>query len=264
MRVHRYHSMGRAFLFVTLLSVYATTAAYGQASYAAQVRGVVKDQSGAMVPRATITITNDATGISTTAHSDDHGLYVLTGLRPAVYTIRAEGTGFRATEQKNVVLQVDQQQQWHRGVCIPVETYFHRKPALQGDLENALFLIRNEVLCPRTSQDAQEGHVCDFLGVPEEELRPLAKALGTTRALTAKERTAIAKEAAKAPLALLKDTDSFGVVAFDYNFYWPVKFQAVSNRDSITQSISTIIAGGETNIYPALREAFIQLAELKV
>src|SRR5438874_1618653 len=42
------------------------------------------------------------------------------------------------------VLQVDQQQQWHRGVCIPVETYFHRKPALQGDLENALFLIRNE------------------------------------------------------------------------------------------------------------------------
>src|SRR5437764_1300322 len=109
MRVHRYHSMGRAFLFVTLLSVYATTAAYGQASYAAQVRGVVKDQSGAMVPRATITITNDATGISTTAHSDDHGLYVLTGLRPAVYTIRAEGTGFRATEQKNVVLQVDQQ-----------------------------------------------------------------------------------------------------------------------------------------------------------
>lgn len=74
------------------------------------------------------------------------------------------------------------------------------------------------------------------------------------------QKIEMTKEAAKAPLALLKDTDSFGVVAFDYNFYWPVKFQAVSNRSAIEQSISTIIAGGETNIYPALREAYIQLA----
>jgi hypothetical protein len=80
-----------------------------QASYTAQVRGVVKDQSGAMVTNATITITNDATGISTTAHSDASGLYVLTGLRPAVYTIKADIPGFRAAEQRNVVLQVDQQ-----------------------------------------------------------------------------------------------------------------------------------------------------------
>lgn len=74
------------------------------------------------------------------------------------------------------------------------------------------------------------------------------------------QKIEMTKEAAKAPLALLKDTDSFGVVAFDYNFYWPVKFQNVANRAAIEQSISTIIAGGETNIYPALREAFIQLA----
>src|SRR6266571_1189147 len=85
------------------------TVAYGQASYTAQVRGVVKDQSGALVPQATITITNDATGIVVTAHSDEHGLYILTGLRPAVYTIKAQGGGFRAAEEKNVVLQVDQQ-----------------------------------------------------------------------------------------------------------------------------------------------------------
>jgi len=84
-------------------------AAFGQASYTAQVRGVVKDQSGAMITNATITITNDATGITTTAHSDANGLYILTGLRPAVYSIRADREGFRSAEQKNVVLQVDQQ-----------------------------------------------------------------------------------------------------------------------------------------------------------
>ncbi len=74
------------------------------------------------------------------------------------------------------------------------------------------------------------------------------------------QKIELAKEATKAPLELLKDEDNFGVVAFDYNFYWPVRFQSAANRSSITQSISTIIAGGETNIYPALREAYIQLA----
>ena len=82
---------------------------FGQASYTAQIRGVVTDQTGAVVPNATVTITNDATNISLTAHSNDHGMYVLTGLRPAVYTIRAEATRFRVVEKKNVVLQVDQQ-----------------------------------------------------------------------------------------------------------------------------------------------------------
>jgi Carboxypeptidase regulatory-like domain len=95
--------------FVLLLLSFSTTAAFGQASYAAQVRGVVKDQSGAMIPKATVTITNDATGISAMAHTDDHGLYILTGLRPAVYTIKVDSSGFRPAEEKNVVLQVDQQ-----------------------------------------------------------------------------------------------------------------------------------------------------------
>src|SRR5215470_9920571 len=62
-----------------------------------------------MIMDASVTITNDATGISTAAHSDANGLYILTGLRPAVYTIKAEKPGFRAAEQKKVVLQVDQQ-----------------------------------------------------------------------------------------------------------------------------------------------------------
>ncbi|MGH9493694.1 MAG: carboxypeptidase regulatory-like domain-containing protein [Candidatus Sulfotelmatobacter sp.] len=94
-------------LGLTLLSL--ATLSFGQASYTAQVRGVVRDQTGAMIPNANINITNDATGIVVTAKSDEHGLYILTGLRPAVYTIKAEGAGFRPAEQKNVVLQVDQQ-----------------------------------------------------------------------------------------------------------------------------------------------------------
>jgi hypothetical protein len=83
--------------------------AHGQGSYAAQIRGVVTDQSGAVVANATITITNDGTTIAQTAQSDEHGEYFLTGLRPSVYTIKAQVAGFRVSEKKNVVLQVDQQ-----------------------------------------------------------------------------------------------------------------------------------------------------------
>jgi len=97
----------RSFL-VLVFALASSSVLFSQASYTAQIRGVVKDQTGAVVPNAAITITNDATGISQSSRSDDHGLYILTGLRPAVYTIKAEATGFRASEQRNVVLQVAQ------------------------------------------------------------------------------------------------------------------------------------------------------------
>jgi len=83
--------------------------AYGQASYTAQVRGVVTDQSGALVQGAQLTITNDGTGIATTSKTDDRGLYTFTGLRPAVYTLKCEAKGFQSSERKEIVLQVSQQ-----------------------------------------------------------------------------------------------------------------------------------------------------------
>jgi hypothetical protein len=84
-------------------------AAQGQASYTAQVRGVVTDQTGAVVQNAQVTITNDGTGIATSTHTDDRGLYTFTGLRPAVYTMKCEAKGFQSAERKQLVLQVDQQ-----------------------------------------------------------------------------------------------------------------------------------------------------------
>ena len=83
--------------------------ALGQASYTAQLRGMVTDLSGAVMQNATVTITNDGTNVTTTAHTDERGLYLLTGLRPSTYTIKAEAAGFQGVENKNVVLAVDQQ-----------------------------------------------------------------------------------------------------------------------------------------------------------
>ena len=91
------------------ISFLLTSAALGQGAYEAQIRGTVTDQSGAAVANATVTITNDGTGVAQVVHSDDHGLYFIVGLRPSVYTIKAESKGFRISEKKNIVLQVDQQ-----------------------------------------------------------------------------------------------------------------------------------------------------------
>jgi hypothetical protein len=85
------------------------SAAFGQAAYTAQVRGIVADQTGAVVQNALVTITNDGTGISTTAKTDERGLYTVAGLRPAAYTVKCEAKGFQTAERKNLVLQVDQQ-----------------------------------------------------------------------------------------------------------------------------------------------------------
>jgi hypothetical protein len=94
---------------VIIILLLATTSAVGQGSYTAQIRGAVTDQSGAVVVNATVTITNDGTNIAQTAQTDEHGQYFLTGLRPSVYTIKAQTAGFRVSEKKDVVLQVDQQ-----------------------------------------------------------------------------------------------------------------------------------------------------------
>jgi Ca-activated chloride channel family protein len=71
---------------------------------------------------------------------------------------------------------------------------------------------------------------------------------------------AFTKEAAKAPLQLLADSDRFGLVAFDSEFFWAVPFQNAENRAQMAQSINTIVPGGETDIYPALEAAYTQLA----
>jgi hypothetical protein len=81
----------------------------GQASYQAQIRGVVSDASGAVIPNATVTITEVGTNISQTGKTGQSGDYILRALRPSTYLVRAEAPGFGVVEKKNVVLAVDQE-----------------------------------------------------------------------------------------------------------------------------------------------------------
>jgi hypothetical protein len=93
---------GLAFLFGW------TNRAAAQAAYTAQLSGVVTDSSGGVVPHAQVSLTDEATGIVENAQTDERGVYVFTGIRPATYTLRAEAKGFAAQERKDVVLAVSQ------------------------------------------------------------------------------------------------------------------------------------------------------------
>jgi hypothetical protein len=95
-------------LQLALLLGFVPALILGQASFEAQVRGVVHDSTGAVIAGAKITITDAATGVTNTATTDDHGAYTFNGLRPANYTLVAEKSGFRREETKDVVLSVSQ------------------------------------------------------------------------------------------------------------------------------------------------------------
>jgi Carboxypeptidase regulatory-like domain/TonB dependent receptor len=96
-------------IFVAYLCGGLATLAAAQGSYRAQLRGVVSDAAGAVMPNAIVTITETGTGISTHARTDDKGEYFLTGLRPSTYAVKVEAPGFRTSERTNVVLAVDQE-----------------------------------------------------------------------------------------------------------------------------------------------------------
>jgi type 1 fimbria pilin len=98
----------RAVVMVSLLSL-LMPAAVGQASYTAQVRGTVTDQTQAVVSGAKITATNEETNLSVASTTDRNGQYVFNGLRPATYTFKVGAAGFREVVEKAVVLAVSQQ-----------------------------------------------------------------------------------------------------------------------------------------------------------
>jgi len=72
----------------------------------ATIVGTVTDPTGAAIPNVNITITNTETGQITRIPTNADGQYVAPGLRIGIYTVRAEGTGFKAAERKELKLQV--------------------------------------------------------------------------------------------------------------------------------------------------------------
>ncbi len=73
------------------------------------ILGTVQDTTGAVIPDATVTITNVGTGVSKTTQSDAEGNYESLYLIPGKYQVGAFKQGFSKVQQTPFALDVDQQ-----------------------------------------------------------------------------------------------------------------------------------------------------------
>src|SRR5438093_758976 len=74
----------------------------------AGISGVIHDPSGAVIPGASVTVTNPATNFTRSAVSNESGVYNVPSLQPGRYNIKVELPGFRTITQNDVELQIQQ------------------------------------------------------------------------------------------------------------------------------------------------------------
>ncbi len=72
------------------------------------IAGEARDSSGAMIPEATITVTNTGTNAQRTAVTNGAGEYAFPSLPPGIYTLKAERPGFKSLVRTQVEIQVQQ------------------------------------------------------------------------------------------------------------------------------------------------------------
>src|SRR4051812_27778442 len=92
-------------LLALIIAVGYSSAAYAQN---AQITGTIKDQSGAIIPGATVSSRNVDTGFTRTAVSDGSGEYRLVSLPPGRYAVTTELSGFSTETRPDIVLIIDQ------------------------------------------------------------------------------------------------------------------------------------------------------------
>jgi outer membrane receptor protein involved in Fe transport len=92
-------------LVAFILSFAVAAFAQSQAT-TGNIEGRVLDPKEAAVPGASVTATNQGTGLEKTATTDEQGAFRLILLPPGVYTVRATATGFAIAEAKDVTVTV--------------------------------------------------------------------------------------------------------------------------------------------------------------
>lgn len=98
-------------LAVAVVVVVLTAGAFAQ--FNASIQGTVTDPSGAIIPNATVTATNQETNKATTTQSTADGLYRISGLPPGTYTIKVTAASFADHTDQNVIVRAEQPRGWN-------------------------------------------------------------------------------------------------------------------------------------------------------
>src|SRR4051794_41827890 len=80
--------------------------AFAQVLYGS-IAGTLTDESGAVVPKAVVTVTNASTGLSREATTTDDGYYTIPNLPEGTYDLSVSAGGFKPYTQKNINVPVN-------------------------------------------------------------------------------------------------------------------------------------------------------------
>ncbi len=104
--------LSRAVVLVVLMiaaSIFPAMA-FGQGETTSAIVGEVTDSTGAVVPGASIAITNQETGLKRNATTDDAGRFNFPQLKPGTYSVKVEAQGFQTKQSDNVVSSLGEKQ----------------------------------------------------------------------------------------------------------------------------------------------------------
>lgn len=94
-------------LLVGLFVLHSCPALLGQTATSGAILGAVTDPTGAMVPNATVELTNPATNYKATAQANAKGEYTFPTVAPGNYSLTATAGGFRTSTVKDVKVEVN-------------------------------------------------------------------------------------------------------------------------------------------------------------
>src|SRR5690348_14437244 len=103
---HALCSLAVRFLSFCLILLVFALAVSAQTGTGGTLLGTVTDPSGAVMPNVGITITNTDTNQTTHLTTNQGGEYVAADLPIGHYVVRAETSGFKASEQRDIALSV--------------------------------------------------------------------------------------------------------------------------------------------------------------
>ena len=93
--------------FATLLAILLSSAPRSNAQIettTASLSGVITDQTGAVIPKASVTLSSTERGISRTFISDGGGRYSFAELPPATYSLTVKASSFESYQQNGIAL----------------------------------------------------------------------------------------------------------------------------------------------------------------
>src|SRR5262249_52115767 len=91
-------------LLVSALVLFTPLRTLAQIGGAGSIQGAVTDATGAVIPGASVTATNVATGVKNERQTTEAGLYVIAPLSPGEYRVTASIAGFKPIVQEKVIV----------------------------------------------------------------------------------------------------------------------------------------------------------------